>query len=154
MITFRSKDLQRIANASRTQVARWSERGLIAVYKDARGRGKQRMFSEQNAAEAILCKQLSGLGMDASGMLGILDYLRGPCFFELADPDKKWSLWQFAAEKPQESKAGLFLGLGMDSAGSMRSVLILKKELVAHFFHENPVCIILNLSDVLNRVNA
>lgn len=153
MRTFTSKHLQDRANATRLQIARWSELGLINVYKDARGRGRTRRFSLQNLCEAILCKRLAGLGMDTFTIKTVLDYLRrDKCIFEKAT-GQKWSLWEFISDRP-ESTGGLFLGLSINDEGRPRHTTILKRELVESFFFDNPVALILNITDVIKTATA
>lgn len=73
---YASRDIQRQAGITRTQLVRWSELGIVKAHEDNRGRGKQRVYDYPNLVEALICAELNEFSMETAFMKIIMDMWR------------------------------------------------------------------------------
>jgi DNA-binding transcriptional MerR regulator len=78
MKTYGSTDIQKIVGITKMQVVHWTQTGAVIPFKDARGRGGRRRYSEQNKIEFGICRELNGFGIPPHIMATFLDFLRKP----------------------------------------------------------------------------
>lgn len=76
MRMYESKDIQALAGVSKIQLIHWTQIGAIIPYKDERGRGKRRTYSQQNLIETMICRELNKLCVETRVMRELLDWLR------------------------------------------------------------------------------
>ncbi|MGA2332979.1 MAG: hypothetical protein ABSG75_14590 [Syntrophales bacterium] len=79
--TYRSKDIQRIADISPMQIKHWTNTGVIIPLQRVRGTGRSHIYNDQNLVESLICAELSKYSINLNMMKDILNVLR----------NKKWN---------------------------------------------------------------
>lgn len=75
-LTFQSKQIQDIANISKMQLLYWTQQGAILPLRDARGRGKVRLYNYQNLIEAMICRELTNLSIGIRVIMEWMEFIR------------------------------------------------------------------------------
>lgn len=104
MSIYKSKEIQKLAGASKIQLVHWINIGAIEPYEDDRRRGGVRKFNQQNLIEACICKKLNDLRIPAHAIATALEYLREPI-----SPKEKIIFWDIFKKTYKKKKWYLML---------------------------------------------
>ena len=74
--TYHSKEIQQICKISMSQLNHWVMIGAVIPFKNIRGRGKARLFNEQNILEAIVCRELNQFSIEGWFIVKALNDIR------------------------------------------------------------------------------
>lgn len=78
MRTCSISEIQKILHVTKMQVMHWTQTGAVRPFKNDRGRGKRRLYDEQNLAELAICRELNRLLVPPTVMKDLLGMLREP----------------------------------------------------------------------------
>jgi hypothetical protein len=74
--TYSSKEIQKKAHVTASQIKHWTMTGVIEPYKSVQGTGKMHTYDHQNLIEAMICRELSKYSINLNVMKDMLFFLR------------------------------------------------------------------------------
>lgn len=111
--TYRSKDIQAIAEVSKMQLVHWTHTKAILPLQDAKGRGGRRVYSYQNLLEALICRELNKFSIQTQVMRDVLNVLRERTWQFVFDikPDSTESTSENRGSSIEPDRLGGILGV-------------------------------------------
>ena len=92
--TYGSTEIQKLTGLSKMQVIHLTQTRVIQPFRDARGRGRRRVYNWQNLVEYMICRELYKIDMSPFRMLGIIESLNLPAIKKGSGFISFWEMYE------------------------------------------------------------